>query len=362
MSSSVNSNRKVIEAGVILNSSRVDPNGRKLLRIEARNAQIPIDRQRPEWLKTRAVVRAGYEQMRERIHGTSLHTICEEANCPNIYECWDSKEASFLLGGDICTRRCDFCFVKTGRPDAYDQDEPRRLAQRVKDLELNYVTITGVARDDLPDGAAWLYAETCRLIREISPHTGVELLIDDFSGSYEALQVVISSRPEVIAHNLETVPRIFKKIRPAFRYERSLDLIRRASQAGIVTKSNMILGMGETHSEVLDAMQDLREAGCDLLTLTQYLRPSVLHHPVDRWVHPNEFVQLHDLGLHMGFTGVMAGPLVRSSYHAGTLWARAMQAKGLAIPKRLAGVSSGELVARQEAAAVLKRYGQTPLV
>lgn len=343
-----------------MNSSRVDPHGRKLLRIEARNAQIPIDKQRPEWLKTRAVVRAGYEQMRERIHGSSLHTICEEANCPNIYECWDSRESSFLLGGDICTRRCDFCFVKTGRPGTYDQDEPRRLAERVKELKLNYVTITGVTRDDLPDGAAWLYAETCRLIREVSPHTGVELLIDDFAGSHEALQLVINSRPEVIAHNLETVPRIFKKIRPAFRYDRSLDVIRGASQAGIVTKSNLILGMGETRDEVLAAMQHLLEAGCDILTLTQYLRPSPLHHPIDRWVHPSEFVQLRDLGLQMGFAGIMAGPLVRSSYHGGTLWARAMRAKGLAIPKHLAAVGIGESVAFQEASAVLERSGQPP--
>ena len=345
----------------MVNSSRIDSSGRKLLRIEARNAQTPIEKQRPEWLKTRAVVRAEYEQMRERVHGSSLHTICEEANCPNIYECWDSKEASFLLGGDICTRRCDFCFVKTGRPERYDRDEPRRLAERVKELNLNYVTITGVTRDDLPDGAAWLYAETCRLIRSMSPHTGVELLIDDFAGSAQALQIVIDSRPEVIAHNLETVPRIFKRIRPAFRYERSLGLIQGASEAGIVTKSNLILGMGETRAEVLDAMHDLREAGCDILTITQYLRPSAFHHPIDRWVKPQEFVELRDLGLQMGFAGIMAGPLVRSSYHGGTLWARAMRAKGLTIPQHLADVGSGVSVARQEASAVLARCEQNSM-
>ena len=336
-------------------AERVDPGARKLLRVEQRNSEVPLEKQRPKWLKTRAIVGKEYAEMRERVHGASLHTICEEGNCPNIYECWDQREASFLLGGDICTRRCDFCFVKTGKPEGYDRDEPRRLAERIAAMGLNYATITGVTRDDLADGTSWLYAETCRLIRELSPTTGVELLIDDFAGDTGALDQVIAAQPEVIAHNLETVPRLFKTIRPAFRYSRSLNVIEQAAHAGVVTKSNLILGLGETNEEALAAMQDLRAAGCDILTITQYLRPSALHHPIDRWVKPAEFVQLRDAGLEMGFAAIMAGPLVRSSYHGGTLWVRAMEAKGAAIPERLRGVGSGEGVARQEASAVLER-------
>ena len=335
-------------------AQRVDPEARKLLRIEERNREVPIEKN-PEWLKTTAIVGKEYEDMRERVHGADLHTICEEGNCPNIYECWDSREASFLLGGDICTRRCDFCFVKTGRPTEYDTDEPRRLALRVKEMNLNYTTITGVTRDDLDDGASWLYAETCRLIHEMSPTTGVELLIDDMRGNEGSLQQVFDSRPEVLAHNLETVPRIFKAIRPAFRYERSLGLISAAAEAGLITKSNLILGMGETWDEILETMQDLRDAGCDILTITQYLRPSPLHHPIDRWVKPTEFIELRNIGYDMGFAGIMAGPLVRSSYHGGTLWARAMESKGLEIPENLKGVGSGDAVARQEASAVAER-------
>lgn len=333
-----------------------NPDGRKLLRIEERNAQTPIET-KPSWIKTTATVGAEYTQMRERVVGAGLHTVCKEANCPNIYECWEDREASFLLGGDVCTRRCDFCFIKTGRPESYDRDEPRRIAASVAQMQLRYATITGVTRDDLEDGASWLYAETCRLIHETSPNTGVELLIDDMRGGAPALQAVFDSRPEVLAHNLETVPRIFKKIRPAFRYERSLDLITFASENGLITKSNLILGMGETMDEVLETMQDLHDAGCDILTITQYLRPSPLHHPIDRWVKPAEFVELSKAGYEMGFAGIMAGPLVRSSYRSGSLWARAMAHKGWPIPENLRGIAGdGELpVARQEAASVLAR-------
>lgn len=334
--------------------SRVNPEGRKLLRVEARNMETPIE-QKPSWIKTTATVGKEYNDMRERVHGASLHTVCEEANCPNIYECWEDREASFLIGGDICTRRCDFCFIKTGRPESYDRDEPRRVAEKVREMDLNYTTITGVTRDDLEDGAAWLYAETCRLIHETSPNTGVELLIDDMRGGAPALKQVFDSRPEVLAHNLETVPRIFKKIRPAFRYERSLDLITFASENGLITKSNLILGMGETHDEVLETMQDLRDAGCDILTITQYLRPSPVHHPIDRWVKPQEFVELSKAGYEMGFAGIMAGPLVRSSYRSGTLWARAMRAKGWEIPANLRAIGNDEATPRQEASSVLAR-------
>lgn len=339
---------------------RINPGGRKLLRVEERNAETPIET-KPEWIKTTATVGTEYEDMRHRVDGSGLHTVCKEANCPNIYECWEDREASFLIGGDICTRRCDFCFIKTGKPTSYDTDEPRRVAENVREMRLNYVTITGVTRDDLDDGASWLYAETCRKIHEVNPNTGVELLIDDMRGGVPALQQVFDTRPEVLAHNLETVPRIFKKIRPAFRYERSLDLITFASENGLITKSNLILGMGETRDEVVDAMQDLHDAGCDILTITQYLRPSKLHHPIDRWVKPKEFVELSKVGYDMGFAGIMAGPLVRSSYRSGSLWSRAMKHKGWEIPENLraiAGAAETESpFARQEAHAVMARHG-----
>ena len=216
------------------------------------------------------------------------------------------------------------------------------------------MTITGVARDDLPDGAAWLYAQTCRLIHAKCPGTGVELLVDDFRGRQEAIDMVIDAAPQVLAHNLETVPRIFKKIRPAFDYERSLGMIRRVHDAGMVTKSNLILGMGETREEVGAAIRDLHEAGCDLLTLTQYLRPSPLHHPIDRWVHPEEFLEIAAEAEQIGFAGVMAGPLVRSSYRAGLLWTKGMRARGFTIPQNLAHIAdSGATL--QEAGTVLAR-------
>ena len=261
-------------------STLPDPEGRKLLRIEVRNSQTPIEK-KPEWIRTTAKAGENYQDMRSLSHAKGLHTVCAEAGCPNIYECWQDREATFLLGGALCTRRCDFCDIATGRPTEYDKDEPRRIAESVRDLDLRYVTITGVTRDDLPDGAAWLYAETCRLIHELNPGTGVELLVDDFRGQAESIDMVIEAGPQVFAHNLETVPRIFKKIRPAFNYDRSLAMIKRAHDGGMVTKSNLILGMGETREEVSAAMRDLHESGCDLLTLTQYLRPSPLHHPID---------------------------------------------------------------------------------
>ncbi|RRC95109.1 lipoyl synthase [Schaalia canis] len=337
-------------------STLPDPEGRKLLRVEVRNSQTPIE-DKPAWIKTTARVNQNYTDMRELSRSRSLHTVCAEAGCPNIYECWEDREATFLLGGALCTRRCDFCDIATGKPTEYDQDEPRRIAQSVTELGLRYATITGVARDDLPDGASWLYAETCRLIHEMSPGTGVELLVDDFRGGADAIDQVIAARPEVFAHNLETVPRIFSKIRPAFRYERSLAMIQRAHDGGMVTKSNLILGMGETREEIETTMQDLHDSGCDLLTLTQYLRPSPLHHPVDRWVHPQEFVELSKLAEEMGFAGVMAGPLVRSSYRAGSLWAKGMRARGFEIPEHLAHLGSSGST-QQEAGSVLERLLQ----
>jgi lipoic acid synthetase len=302
------------------------PAGRKLLRLEARNAQTPIER-KPEWIKTKARMGPEYTQLRELVTREKLHTVCQSAGCPNIYECWEDREATFLIGGDQCTRRCDFCQIDTGKPADLDRDEPRRVAESVQTMGLRYATVTGVARDDQPDGGAWLYAETVRLIHELNPGTGVELLIPDFNAVPEQLAEVFDSRPEVLAHNLETVPRIFKRIRPAFRYERSLDVITAARTAGLVTKSNFILGMGETIEEVDQALQDLHGAGCELITITQYLRPSPRHHPVERWVRPEEFVALNERALAIGFAGVMSGPLVRSSYRAGRLYKQAMDAR-----------------------------------
>ncbi|HYY00231.1 MAG TPA: lipoyl synthase, partial [Mycobacterium sp.] len=252
-----------------------------------------------------------------------LHTVCEEAGCPNIYECWEDREATFLIGGEVCSRRCDFCQIDTGKPAPLDRDEPRRVAESVQAMSLRYSTVTGVARDDLPDGGAWLYAQTVRSIKELNPSTGVELLIPDFNGDADQLQQVFESRPEVLAHNLETVPRIFKRIRPAFSYQRSLDVLTAARDFGLVTKSNLILGMGETPEEVRAALTDLHGARCDIVTITQYLRPSARHHPVERWVHPDEFAEFAQYAEQLGFAGVLAGPLVRSSYRAGRLYQQA---------------------------------------
>jgi len=300
------------------------PEGRKLLRIEARNAEVPIER-KPEWIKTRAKMGPEYTQLRSLVVSEGLHTVCQEAACPNIFECWEDREATFLIGGDRCTRRCDFCNIDTGKPLPLDRDEPRRVAESVKTMQLRYATITGVTRDDLEDEGAWLYAETIRKVHELNPNTGVEILTPDFSGKKELLEQVFDSRPEVFAHNLETVPRIFKRIRPAFSYERSLEVISQAKQFGLITKSNLILGMGEEREEISKALVDLHDAGCDLITITQYLRPTAKHHPIARWVKPNEFVELAHEAKQVGFKGVMSGPLVRSSYRAGRLYREAAE-------------------------------------
>lgn len=309
--------------------SAVAPDGRKMLRLEVRNSQTPIER-KPEWIKTRAKMGPEYTELHGLVKREGLHTVCQEAGCPNIYECWEDREATFLIGGDQCTRRCDFCQIDTGKPQELDRDEPRRVAESVRMMELKYATITGVARDDLEDGGAWLYAETVRQIHSLMPDTGVELLIPDFNAVPEQLAEVFSSRPEVLAHNVETVPRIFKRIRPGFRYERSLEVITKAREAGLVTKSNLILGMGEEREEISQALQDLHDAGCELITITQYLRPSARHHPVERWVKPQEFVELEEEAEEIGYAGVMSGPLVRSSYRAGRLYQQAIERRNVA--------------------------------
>jgi lipoic acid synthetase len=304
----------------------VAPDGRRLLRLEVRNSETPIEK-KPSWIRTTAHMGPEYRELQALVTREGLHTVCQEAGCPNIFECWEDREATFLIGGDQCTRRCDFCQIDTGRPEPLDRDEPRRVAESVQAMGLRYATVTGVARDDLDDEGAWLYAETVRAIHRLNPGTGVEILTPDFSARSELLQQVFDAQPEVFAHNVETVPRIFKRIRPAFRYDRSLDVLSMGRAAGMVTKSNLILGMGETRDEVSQALVDLHEAGCDLVTITQYLRPSPRHHPVERWVRPEEFVELREEAEAVGFAGVMSGPLVRSSYRAGRLFRQAVQAR-----------------------------------
>ena len=248
-----------------------------------------------------------------------------------------------MIGGSQCTRRCDFCQIDTGKPADLDRDEPRRVGESVKQMQLRYATVTGVARDDLEDEGSWLYAETIRQIHQQSPGTGVEILVPDFSGNPQLLRVVFETLPEVFAHNVETVPRIFKQIRPAFTYERSLDVITQARDYGLVTKSNLILGMGETREEISQALQDLHDAGTDIITITQYLRPTVRHHPIERWVKPQEFVELKEEAEEIGFLGVLSGPLVRSSYRAGRLWASSMVKKGREIPEDLKHLAEAAL-------------------
>jgi lipoic acid synthetase len=304
------------------------PEGRKLIRIEARNAQTPIER-KPEWIKTRANMGPEYTRLRALVKSEGLHTVCQEAACPNIFECWEDKEATFLIGGDRCTRRCDFCNIDTGKPLPIDREEPRKVAESVLSMGLRYATITGVTRDDLEDEGSWLYAETIRKVHELNPDTGVEMLAPDFNANPALLNPIFETRPEVFAHNLETVPRIFKQIRPAFTYEKSLKVISMAQEFGLITKSNLILGLGETREEISQALRDLHNAGCDLITITQYLRPTQTHHPVERWVKPEEFVELAQEADEVGFLGVMSGSLVRSSYRAGRLYKQAMEKKAL---------------------------------
>jgi len=304
----------------------IAPDGRKMIRIEARNALTPIER-KPEWIKTRANMGPEYTRLRSLVKSEGLHTVCQEAACPNIFECWEDKEATFLIGGEKCTRRCDFCNIDTGKPDPIDREEPRKVAESVKAMGLKYATITGVTRDDLEDEGAWLYAETIRQVHELNPGCGVEMLAPDFHANSDLLNQIFETQPEVFAHNLETVPRIFKSIRPAFTYDKSLRVITMARDFGLITKSNLILGLGETREEITQALVDLRSAGCDLITITQYLRPTNRHHPVERWVKPEEFVELAAEAKEVGFLGVMSGPLVRSSYRAGRLYKEAMAAK-----------------------------------
>jgi len=280
---------------------------------------------KPPWLKVRLASGPNHAELKGLMRGLDLHTVCEEAMCPNIGECWEEREATFLILGDRCTRRCGFCDVMTARPDPVDEDEPTRIASAAQAMGLRFVVITGVARDDLPDGGARIWAATIRAVRGAVPGCGIEVLPSDLKGGERDIATVIEAEPDVFAHNLETIRRLHDRIRPAFGYDRSLDVLRIAKRlrAGQVTKSNVILGMGERPDEVARALADLRDAGCDLVTMGQYLQPTTLHLPVDRWVTPEEFAEHKRVGEAMGIAHVEAGPLVRSSYHAGAQFQRA---------------------------------------
>ena len=292
---------------------------------EAPGADAPRPTRRPEWLKVRVQQGDNFTELRNIMRERGLHTVCEEAACPNIYECWEAREATFLLGGDLCTRRCSFCDVMTAKPEPLDVDEPSKIAEAVRLMGLKFAVVTGVARDDLDDGASAHWAATIRAIRSEMAECGIEVLIPDFKGRSEhpraSLARVVEAKPDVLAHNLETVRRLHPSIRPGFGYEASLELLSWAKElrADQVTKSNLIVGMGEREYEVYDAMRDLRAAGVDILTIGQYLQPSVSWHlPVDRWVHPDEFARYKEFGEgELDFAWVESGPLVRSSYHAG---------------------------------------------
>ncbi len=281
---------------------------------------------RPEWLRVRARTGQNYSDLKHLMRGLDLHTVCEEAACPNIYECWEDREATFLILGDTCTRRCGFCDVTTGRPAPVDEDEPRRIADAVERMGLRYVVLTGVARDDLADGGARIWATCIRAVREAVPGCGVEVLPSDFKGGERDVATVVGAEPDVFAHNLETVQRLHARIRPAFGYDRSLEVLRMAkrSRSGQITKSNLILGMGERPEEIEEPLRDLAEAGCDLVTIGQYLQPTTFHLPVDRWVTREEFASHKRTGESLGIAHVEAGPLVRSSYHAGAQLRRAL--------------------------------------
>jgi lipoic acid synthetase len=271
---------------------------------------------RPEWLKVKLASGENYAQVKGLVTGHKLHTVCEEARCPNMGECWNAGTATFMILGDVCTRSCGFCNVKTGRPEFLDRDEPRRVAEAIRTMSVKHAVITSVNRDELEDGGAEIFAETIRLARDARPGITVEVLIPDFRGDEHALRVLVDAKPDILNHNTETVPRLYATVRPQAKYTRSLELLERGKAWGMVTKSGLMLGLGETTEEIVEVMSDLRAVSCDILTLGQYLQPSREHLPVHRYVHPEEFAMLKNRGISMGFRHVESGPLVRSSYHA----------------------------------------------
>ncbi len=271
---------------------------------------------KPDWLKVKLPTGAGYKNVKSLIDEHDLHTVCESAACPNRGECWSQSTATFMILGNICTRSCGFCNVITGKPTELDLDEPRRVAQAVSKLNLRYAVITSVNRDELKDGGAAVWAETIREVRAASPQTQIEVLIPDFCGNWDALQTVLDARPDVLNHNIETVPRLYLQVRPQGKFERTLELLRRAKDFGMTTKSGLMMGLGETDDEVIEVLKEWRKVEVDLVTLGQYMQPTPNHLPVDRWVHPDVFQRMNEVGMEMGFKNVFSGPLVRSSYHA----------------------------------------------
>ena len=277
----------------------------------------PAVRRLPRWLKAKAPGSPGYLELKRLVTSLDLNTVCQSAHCPNIGECWESGTATFMILGDVCTRSCGFCAIKTGRPQWLDDGEPDRVAEAISRLDLRHAVITSVNRDELPDGGAHIFARTIEAVHALCPDTSVEVLIPDFQGNWDALELVLAARPEILNHNIETVPRLYHIMRPQARYERSLELLDRALRTGPApTKSGMMLGAGEIRQETEQSIRDLAAVGCSILTLGQYLSPSSQHVQVDRYVHPDEFIELRDFALGLGFRHVESGPMVRSSYHA----------------------------------------------
>ncbi len=291
---------------------------KNLIHPESIVLESELPKRKPEWLRVRIPAGGTYNNVRKLMRGQRLHTVCEEAKCPNIWECWSRGTATFLLMGDTCTRSCGFCHIKTGRPQTLDEDEPRRVAESVLTLGLNHCVLTSVNRDELKNGGAHIFANTIREIRKRLPNCTVEVLIPDFKGDMAALQEVMDARPEILNHNTETIPRLYRTVRPQANYERTLRVLSQAKavDSEAITKTGVMLGLGETKDEVLQVMEDWRTHQVDILTLGQYLQPSPLHLPIQRYVHPDEFAEYKEIGLAMGFKWVESGPMVRSSYHA----------------------------------------------
>jgi len=277
---------------------------------------LPLNARKPAWLRAKIPGGPVYQETTKIVHEHKLHTVCESAQCPNLGECWSRKTATIMILGNICTRSCGFCAVQTGRPTELDRDEPRRVAEAIRLMGLRHAVITSVARDELLDGGAAIWAETIRAVREQNPHTAIEVLIPDFKGRWQDLQTVLDAQPDILNHNVETVPRLHKEVRPQAKYERSLEMLRRAKAAGFVTKSGLMLGIGEREDEIAATLRDMAADKLDILTLGQYLRPSAQHLPLHRWVTPEEFAHWKQVSLDLGFRVVESGPLVRSSYHA----------------------------------------------
>lgn len=304
--------------------------GEVLYQIMGRHRAEPLPERKPSWLKVKAPGGQNYLRVKQLMRELDLHTVCEEAHCPNVGECWEHGTATFMILGDVCTRNCAYCAVAHGRPPKFDPAEPSRVAEAVRTMQLRHLVITSVDRDDLPDFGAWAFAETIRQVHDAVPECSVEVLVPDFQGNEDSIRAVLEARPEIYNHNTETVPRLYKKARPGGRYERVLEIFRTSKRIApdIPTKTGIILGMGETNEEVLHTMRELREVDVDILTLGQYLKPSEDHIALDRYVTPDEFRMFREEGMAMGFKHVESGPLVRSSYHA---WDQ-VQAAGFATP------------------------------